>query len=115
LCARPSTTGFLLVLQGSIGESANRKETIMSQQPAHRIRVSNISVAIWRNSNDNGTWYSVSAPQRSYKTDDEAWRNTDALGQDDIQNARKALDLAHDWIICQADAGRKTKKESVAA
>ena len=87
----------------------------MSQQPAHRTRVSNISVAIWRNTSDKGTWYSVSAPQRGYKTDDDAWRNTDALGQDDIQNARKALDLAHDWIICQADADRKARKDQAAA
>jgi hypothetical protein len=87
----------------------------MSQQPAHRTRVSNISVAIWRNSSDTGTWYSVSAPQRSYKGNDDAWRNTDALGGDDIQNARKALDLAHEWILGQADADRKARKEAQAA
>jgi hypothetical protein len=87
----------------------------MSNQPVHRTRVSNVSVAIWRNVNDNGTFYNISAPQRGYQNSDDAWRNTDALGADDIQNAIKAMNMAHDWIIAQVEADRKARKDAATA
>jgi hypothetical protein len=42
-------------------------------QPAHKIRISNLSVTIWRNLSEKGTWYSVT-PSRSYKQGDETWK-----------------------------------------
>jgi hypothetical protein len=45
--------------------------------PAHKIRVGNLQVVIWRNTNsDKGTtWYSFD-PVRSYKNGDETWKET---------------------------------------
>ena len=73
-------------------------------QPAHKIRISNLSVTIWRNSSDKGTWYSVN-PSRSYKKGDETWKETDSLGFDDLLTMAKLLDQAL-RLDRQADAGR---------
>jgi hypothetical protein len=83
----------------------------MTNSPAHKIRISNLSAIIWRNSGDNGPWYSVQL-KRSYKTGDGEWRDTDALGQDDLLTAAKLLDMAHTWAMHQLDADRKARKES---
>ncbi len=79
-------------------------------QPAHKIRRANLQVVIWRNTSENGTWYSVNL-SRSYKVD-EGWRETDSLGQDDILSAIKLLDQADTWMMHQYAADRKARKES---
>jgi hypothetical protein len=77
--------------------------------PAHKIRFGNLSVTIWRNSNEKGTWYSVN-PNRSYKNGDDAWKDTDSLGFDDLLAMAKLLDQAHTWIAKQMQADAKTRK-----
>ena len=82
----------------------------MSQQPAHNLRISNISATIWRNIGDNGnTWYSVNL-QRSYKTTDDEWRRTESMGFDDLLTAAKLLSQAHDWIA-EASGEHRGKKQ----
>ena len=71
--------------------------------PAHKIRISNLSVTIWRNTSDKGVWYSVN-PSRSYKKGDETWKETDSLGFDDLLTMAKLFDLAHTWIMHQHQA-----------
>lgn len=77
--------------------------------PAHKIRISNITAVIWRNTGEK-TWYSVQV-SRSYKVDD-GWRDTEALGFDDLLTAAKVLDLAHTWVMHQMEADRKARKQS---
>lgn len=83
-------------------------------QPAHKIRISNVSAIVWRNSGDNGPWYSVQI-QRSYKNADDEWRQTENLGVDDILTAGRLLDQAHSWIVSQMEADRKARKQAEAA
>ena len=80
-------------------------------QPAHKIRISNLSVTIWRNTNsDKGTvWYSVN-PSRSYKQGDLTWKETDSLGFDDLLTMAKLIDQAHTWIAGQMRADSKIRK-----
>ena len=80
-------------------------------QPAHKIRIGNLSVTIWRNTSDKGTWYSVN-PSRSYKQGDDTWKESDSLGFDDLLTMAKLLDLAHTWIMHQQQADAKARKES---
>ena len=82
----------------------------MSQQPAHKIRSGALQVTIWRNHSDKGNWYSV-IPTRGYKQED-AWKETDSLGFDDLLTMAKLLDLAHTWIMHQHQADAKGRKES---
>lgn len=79
--------------------------------PAHKIRIYNLSAIIWRNSGENGPWYSVQL-KRSYKNGDGEWRDTDALGGDDLLLAAKLLDQAHTWITDTMAAERKAKKDA---
>jgi hypothetical protein len=91
-----------------VGPVIQGKETILSS-PAHKIRVSNLSVTIWRNVGDKGAWYSVT-PSRSYKQGDDAWKETDSLGFDDLLTMAKLIDQAHSWISRQVQEDSKARK-----
>jgi hypothetical protein len=84
-------------------------------QPAHKIRISNLTVVIWRNfSSEKGTtWYSVNV-SRSYKNGDDLWKETDSLGFDDLLTMAKLLDDAHSWIAEQMQADAKARKKQKA-
>lgn len=79
-------------------------------QPAHKIRIGNVTATIWRNLGERGGWYSVKLA-RSYKVDD-GWRNTDNLGLDELLTAAKALNDAHTWIADRLAADRQLAKQS---
>ncbi len=86
----------------------------MSSKPAHKLRIGVLQVTIWRNLGEKGNWYSV-IPTRSYKVDDDQWKETDSLGFDDLLTMAKLFDLAHTWIMHQQQADAKARKESVQA
>jgi hypothetical protein len=79
--------------------------------PAHKIRISNLSVTIWRNTSiEKGTsWYSVQ-PSRSYKVGDETWKETDSLGFDDLLTMAELHRQAFSWIARQMQADSKARK-----
>ena len=83
-------------------------------QPAHKIRIGVLQVTIWRNHSEKGNWYSV-IPSRSYKQGDDAWKETDSLGREDLLPMAKLLDLADTWIMHQQQADAKGRKESAQA
>jgi hypothetical protein len=93
-----------------VGPEIKERKITMSK-PAHKIRISNLSVTIWRNTSiEKGTtWYSVT-PSRSYKKGDETWKETDSLGFDDLMTMAKLLDQAHTWIAKQMQADSKARK-----
>ena len=80
-------------------------------QPAHKIRIGVLQVTIWRNPSERGSWYSV-IPSRSYKNGDDAWKESDSLGFDDLLTMAKLLDLAHTWIMHQLAADAKGRKQA---
>jgi len=82
-------------------------------QPAHKIRIGTLQVTIWRNTGERGNWYSV-IPSRGYKQED-AWKETDSFGFDDLLTMAKLFDLAHTWIMQQQQADAKGRKESAQA
>ena len=68
-----------------------------SNKPVHRIRLSNISAAIFRNSSNEGqTFFNVQF-DRSYK-DGEEWKHTQSFGRDDLLQLAKVADQSHSWI-----------------
>jgi hypothetical protein len=77
--------------------------------PAHKIRRGVLQVTIWRNSGENGTWYSV-IPSRGYKKGDD-WVETDSLNQDDLLPMAKLLELADTWIMHQQQADAKARRD----
>ena len=83
----------------------------MSNQPAHKIRFSNLSVTIWRNTSiEKGThWYTVNQ-SRSYKNGDDTWKESDSLGTDDLLIMAELLRQAFSWISRQMQADSKARR-----
>jgi len=82
--------------------------------PAIKFRDGVLQVTVWRNTGERGTYYTVN-PTRSYKADDDAWKETDSLGQDDLLPMAELLREAYAWIKVQKRADAKARKESVQA
>jgi len=80
-------------------------------QPAHKIRDGVLQVTIWRNSSEKGIWYSV-VPTRSYKPDEDTWKETDSLNADDCLAMAELIRDAYAWIKMQRRADAKARKES---
>jgi hypothetical protein len=75
------------------------------RKPAHKIRSGALTVTIWKNDSDKGTWYSVT-PSRSYKKGD-TWSDSDSFGQDDLLRLAKMLHEADSWIESAEQAKRQ--------
>ena len=80
-------------------------------KPAHKLRMGVLQVTIWRNHSEKGNWYTVIVAS-GYKQGDDAWKETDSLGSDDLLTMAKLLDMAHTWIMHQQQADAKARKES---
>jgi hypothetical protein len=78
--------------------------------PVAKIRVGNVTANVWARMTDKRTFYSVTV-ERSYRDQDDKWKSTDSLDQFDIQNARKALDLAHNEILKLESADRQVQRD----
>jgi hypothetical protein len=78
-----------------------------ANRPAHTIRYGSVRAAIWRNMVDNGNasrpFYCVTF-SRSYRDAENAWRESDSFGSDDLLLLAKAADEAHTWITKQRSA-----------
>lgn len=67
------------------------------QEPAKRIRIGRIRVAIWANqTKKNEVWFNVEITRR-YKDGDE-WQSSTKFGRDDLPIVAKAADMAFAWI-----------------
>ena len=66
---------------------------------------------MWRNTGERGTYYTAT-PQRSYRQGDDAWKETDSLGQDDLLAMAELLREAYAWIKTQKRADAKGLRES---
>jgi hypothetical protein len=77
--------------------------------PAHKIRVANLHVTIWRNSGDNGPWYSLE-PARSYKKGDETWEEVTSLSGDEPLVMAELLRQAWAWVSRQRQADYDARK-----
>lgn len=68
-----------------------------SNKPVHRIRLSNISAAIFKNETNEGKSFFNVQFDRSYK-DGEEWKHTQSFGRDDLLQLAKVADQTHSWI-----------------
>ncbi len=66
-------------------------------KPVHRIRLSAVSAAIFKNESGEGDVYYTTRFDRSYK-DGEDWKHTQSFGHDDTLKLSKVADLVHTWI-----------------
>jgi len=83
------------------GPADQRKEddmTTTNQKPAKTLRDGNIKITIWRNISENGPWYSVQSPIRSYQDEAEEWQETSSLSGSDVLKAAHLLTRAYDAV-----------------
>jgi hypothetical protein len=66
-----------------------------------------ISVSVWENATEKGTFYSVTH-ERRYK-DEDVWKSSQSYPGYEIQTLRKLLDMAHTAIL-EATALAKSQK-----
>ncbi len=81
-----------------------------SNQPVHRIRLSTISAAIFRNENEEGQTFFNAQFDRSYREGEE-WKHTKSFGRDDLLLLAKVADLTHSWIHDQQQQARNSAPE----
>jgi hypothetical protein len=74
-------------------------------QPVHRIQDGTLEVAIWPNQGEKGTYYTAT-PQRSYRSGDDTWKETDSLSADDLLPMADLLREAYAWIRNQKRPSR---------
>ena len=79
------------------------------KQPVHRIRIGNISAAIFENRTDQGTSFYNAQFQRGYRTAD-GWRNTRSFGRDDLLALAKLADQTHSWMQEQLQSRHETEQ-----
>lgn len=68
----------------------------MSNKPADTIRDGAIKATIWKNTSDNGDFYSVDL-SRGYKQGDD-WKETTSLTGTDVLRGARLLERAYDRI-----------------
>ncbi len=80
-------------------------------QPAHKIRVGNLQVVIWRNtSQEKGTTFYTYDTARSYKDGDETWKESNSLIGDDPLVMGELLRQAWNWTTRQRQADYEARK-----
>lgn len=83
----------------------NNAET-KGKPPVDKYTEQGITVSIWENITEKGTFYDVSH-ERSYKDADGNWQTSKSIPSYQIQTLCKLLDMAHSSIIYRAaDAKR---------
>jgi hypothetical protein len=80
-------------------------------KPAHKLRDGLLQVTIWRNTGDNGNWYSI-VSTRSYKPDNGDWQETNSLPADDCLPMAELIREAYAWIKVQRRADSKARRDA---
>lgn len=80
-------------------------------KPAAKIRMSNVTAAIWeKKQNDGRIAYSVSF-QRSFTDEHGNWKNSDSFFPNDLLLVAKLANEAHSAIHRMRDANRETPSD----
>ena len=72
-----------------------------NKQPATTLRYGNIKATIWRNSSENGPFFSTTF-SRPFKDKSGAWRNGTSFGLNDLEALLNVGLEAKEWIAAQA-------------
>jgi hypothetical protein len=86
-------------------------------QPAIKFRDGCLQVVVWRNTSTEGKTYYSATPQRSFRSGDDTWKETDSLNESDCLAMAELLREAYAWIKMQkrADAAGRKQADNVTA
>lgn len=84
------------------------------RRPIHRLTGSGgLTVAVWKNQNEDGSFrYSIQV-DRTYKADNDEFQNTNMLRDRDLLRVSSLLQQADEWI--ENDKGRLVGRSSEVA
>jgi hypothetical protein len=68
-----------------------------ANKPVHTVRHRNIKATVWKNDTSNGPMYNVTIV-RSYRGDNEEWKDSHSFGYDDLMNVSALMYEAHAYI-----------------
>lgn len=72
--------------------------TTETNKPIKKLYDGNLSLPIYKNVSQNGFFYSISAVQRSYDTEDGSRQYTNGLSGDQILRGQRLMGKAYDAI-----------------
>lgn len=70
-------------------------------QPLHKIRIRNVTGAIWQNARQDGTAYLTFTVSRSYRDDQGYWHSTGSFGAPDGFLLAEVARQCALWIVAQ--------------
>jgi hypothetical protein len=79
-------------------------------KPAHKIPHRDLTVTIWKNEGEKTPWYSLTISRR-YKQNDQ-WRDSSSIGEDDVLRVRQMLAEADAWIQSARRTDRQAEREA---
>ena len=68
-----------------------------ANKPVHTVRHRSIKATIWKNETSNGPMYNVTI-SRSYRDENEEWKDSHSIGYDDLMNVAALMYEAHAYI-----------------
>ena len=71
-------------------------------EPAKKIRVGGIEIAIWKNSSKEGKEFFTTTMERNYKIEDD-WKKTGSLRANDLPKAILALQKAFEFVSIKGE------------
>ncbi|QDT00416.1 hypothetical protein [Adhaeretor mobilis] len=74
------------------------------KNPVAKFQDGKVQLAIWKNPSEQGSFYSISAPTRSYQDEAGNYRDTTSLSGTQLLQAQRLLGLAYDRIRDLQDA-----------
>ena len=78
-------------------QQQQRPATDGANKPVHTVRHRSIKATIWKNETSNGPMYNVTVV-RSYRDDNDAWKDSHSIGYDDLMNVAALMYEAHAYI-----------------
>ena len=84
-------------------QNGNGQQSESKNTPAHEIRLGRIKGTVWRNKTELGYRFNTTF-SRLYRVED-AWRESNSFGRDDLPVLAKVADLIHTWTFSQSQNG----------
>lgn len=81
------------------GDTAHDNDGRERTQPVHRVRLRNVSAAIWRNEGERGPWFAATF-SRSYRDQGGNWHSSDNFAGPDLLLLAEVARQTFLWI-CQ--------------
>jgi hypothetical protein len=78
--------------------NTNENAETKKAAPVAKIRVGLVTVSIWKNTTDKGTFYNTTVESR-YRDKEGNWKSGNSYGIDETLALSKAADLAHTKMI----------------